>query len=125
MDEHGRIDCGSTPDRARLDRRAAESKRPLHVYLPAAMAHHRAGDFQPLVDRHAAGVAAADEVYLLGSATTMAMASPFGDTARREIAPSWCGAPSNTSLHAGAPRVHDMILVPLDITIVLPSGSHA
>ena len=55
----------------------------------------------------------------------MAMASPFGETASRVIAPSWCAAASNTSVHPAAPRVHDIIFVPADIRMVLPSGIQA
>jgi len=72
-------------------------------------------------------MAAPERAYFFGagSATTIAIASPFGDTASLDIAPNCCGAPSKTSVQTLSPRVHDKTLVPAVIRIVLPSGIHA
>src|SRR6516165_9767076 len=63
--------------------------------------------------------------YFFGSATTIAMASPRGETASRDTAPKLCAAASNTSVQPAAPRVHEKIFVPLDIRSVRPLGIQA
>src|SRR5687767_10182758 len=108
MVEHGRTD--------RVDRRArqtgdhydsARADRPVRILLHTARARRR---HLHLRDRRRgldAGVAKADATYRLGSAATIAMASPFGETASLETAPRLYGATSRTSVQPVPPRLHE------------------
>ena len=86
-----RTDRAAEADGAGVGDDAARTKRPVHVHVPAASAGRGPGAVRRRADRHAAAVAAANRAYFFGSggsATTIATASPFGDTASRVIAPS-------------------------------------
>ena len=61
--------------------------------------------FRPWPER--VNAARRDHLRVEGSATTIAIASPFGDTASLLTAPSPCAAASKTSVHPLAPRVHE------------------
>src|SRR5262245_50666974 len=98
MDEHPRRDCAAAVDRARLDRGPARNGRTPRLHVPSALVDHGARAVRRGLDRDARRLAspiggyffvASSALYFLaGSATTMATASPFGETARRVILPN-------------------------------------
>ncbi len=113
LDEHGGADRCRLEGRHGLRRDAAGPVGHIFVLVRATGVVRRPGDLR---DRHR---------HFGGSATTIATASPLGDTLSRLMLPSLWAAPSNTSVQPAAPRVHEHTLVPADITSVLPSGIHA
>src|SRR5688500_9279476 len=125
MEEYRRAD--------RIDRRTRQARhghyraradRTLRIFIHAARAIRGKRDLcrrrAPVCRR----MAQTHQHYFFGpgSATTIATASPLGDTASRDTAPRLCAETSNTSVQPLAPRVHEYTLVPPDIRIVLPSG---
>ena len=88
MDEQRWSDHTAEADRAGLGDRTRHQNRSVSLLVPAAVAPDRLRNV-PDRDRGDVGrVAAANAAYLFGSATTIARASPFGDTASRVIAPN-------------------------------------
>src|SRR5688572_27243689 len=119
-----RFDGGAR--QARHSHHRARPDRPLRFFLHAARVIHGKRDPGRRRAPVCCRLAQTHQHHFFGpgSATTIATASPLGDTASRDTAARLCAETSKTSVQPLAPRVHEYTLVPPDIRIVLPSGIH-